>query len=441
MINKLKKENFYPTGAVETSLIYFYRNTVGAALSVNETGLVLSDNGVSKFFIGKKGIDDEYKKWRKLSFAKYKSEYFKWQKKWKNRSKLLYKIINDKDNNWIKNWKIIDSLAEDFWKDSYKVEITDQRADEIFEELRSIFTPLGASDDEINELITPDKLTHTQKPIDDSKKVSLKKISNQAFVKRYWYILGTWSGGKIADNNTYKEIMSGWTDFSKSIKKRKIIHVKYKKSGNNYVDELIKKLRIIYLWREERKTYLQMMNLCLNKIAIEGSKETSVPYKSFVWLRPEELNVPLMNEIVEKRSKRGVFVSWNKNKSEFLGKDVGKHIFTNFEESREVSLIKGTVASKGKVQGIARVILKQHQFHRFQRGEILVTTMTRPEFMPLMLKASGIITDEGGLTSHAAIVSRELKIPCIVGTKKASNILQDGDLVEVDAINGVVKII
>ena len=65
--------------------------------------------------------------------------------------------------------------------------------------------------------------------------------------------------------------------------------------------------------------------------------------------------------------------------------------------------------------------------------------MTRPEFMPILNKAAAIITDEGGLTCHAAIVSRELDIPCIVGTKVATQILKDSDRVEVDSERGIVR--
>jgi pyruvate,water dikinase len=67
--------------------------------------------------------------------------------------------------------------------------------------------------------------------------------------------------------------------------------------------------------------------------------------------------------------------------------------------------------------------------------------MTRPEYVPLMRLALAIVTDEGGITCHAAIVSRELKKPCIIGTKIATQVLHDGDLVEVDADAGVVRVI
>jgi pyruvate,water dikinase len=65
--------------------------------------------------------------------------------------------------------------------------------------------------------------------------------------------------------------------------------------------------------------------------------------------------------------------------------------------------------------------------------------MTRPDFMPIIRHARAIITNEGGLTSHAAVISRELNIPCVLGTKVATRILKDGDFVEVDANRGIIK--
>jgi len=112
-----------------------------------------------------------------------------------------------------------------------------------------------------------------------------------------------------------------------------------------------------------------------------------------------------------------------------------------FGSGEEIMEIKGNVANKGYARGKVKVVLSKKDFEKFEEGEILVTSMTRPEFVPLMKKAAAVITDEGGLTCHAAIVSRELDKPCIIGTKFASNVLKDGDLVEVDANEGIVKII
>lgn len=114
-----------------------------------------------------------------------------------------------------------------------------------------------------------------------------------------------------------------------------------------------------------------------------------------------------------------------------------------FEESmvKSVSELTGRPASKGLARGKVKIINKIEEFGKFEKGDILVSSMTRPEFVPLMERAAAIVTNEGGLTCHAAIVSRELGIPCVVGTEIATKVLKDGDLVEVDANHGLVKII
>jgi len=104
--------------------------------------------------------------------------------------------------------------------------------------------------------------------------------------------------------------------------------------------------------------------------------------------------------------------------------------------------LRGTVACQGngkKVTGRVRVIDDPRDAGKFQSGDILVAVMTSPDFVVAMRKASAIVTNYGGLTSHAAIVSRELNIPCIIGTKIATIVLKDGDMVEVDADRGIVK--
>ena len=110
-----------------------------------------------------------------------------------------------------------------------------------------------------------------------------------------------------------------------------------------------------------------------------------------------------------------------------------------------ITEIKGNIAMKGKVTG--RVVLfkwgdnLQNKLKEMGDNSIIVAGQTRPELMPLISKSKGIVTDEGGITSHAAIVSRELGVPCIIGTKIATQVLKDGDLIEVDAHTGIVRIL
>ena len=110
------------------------------------------------------------------------------------------------------------------------------------------------------------------------------------------------------------------------------------------------------------------------------------------------------------------------------------------EEKKEIKKLKGQVAFKGKVSGIARVILDRRDAHILKEGEILVTTMTSPEFVPAMKMASGIITNEGGILCHAAIMSRELRKPCVIGTKIATDVIKTGQKIILDADNGIITL-
>ena len=101
--------------------------------------------------------------------------------------------------------------------------------------------------------------------------------------------------------------------------------------------------------------------------------------------------------------------------------------------------LRGKAAYPGKVIGRVRIIVNPEGVTDFKDGDILVTGMTRPNFIQLMKKAGGIVTDAGGVLCHAALVARELKKPCLIGTEKATTLFKDGDNVEIDADKGIVK--
>jgi len=104
-------------------------------------------------------------------------------------------------------------------------------------------------------------------------------------------------------------------------------------------------------------------------------------------------------------------------------------------------ILKGIPASPGIAKGKAKIILDPSENHKMREGDILVTEMTNPLFVPAIQKAKAIITNVGGLTSHAAIISRELGIPCVVATRKATKILKDGDRVKIDGTKGEIFLI
>jgi len=105
----------------------------------------------------------------------------------------------------------------------------------------------------------------------------------------------------------------------------------------------------------------------------------------------------------------------------------------------DVEEVKGQTAQPGKARGIVKKIFRARDMKKMNKGDILVSIATDPDVVPAMKKAGAIVTDQGGITAHAAIVSRELGIPCIIGTKIATRVFKDGDEVEVDATRGIIK--
>ncbi|MFA6227030.1 MAG: PEP-utilizing enzyme [Candidatus Paceibacterota bacterium] len=103
--------------------------------------------------------------------------------------------------------------------------------------------------------------------------------------------------------------------------------------------------------------------------------------------------------------------------------------------------VKGRTAFKGVVRGIARIVTHSNDIDKVKEGDILIAQMTFPSFISAMQKSAAFVTDEGSITCHAAIIAREMKKPCIIGTKNATHVLKDGDMVEVDADKGIVRII
>ena len=106
--------------------------------------------------------------------------------------------------------------------------------------------------------------------------------------------------------------------------------------------------------------------------------------------------------------------------------------------AKVVPLLKGLGASPGIGTGKVKLVLDIKDLGRVEKGDVLVTKMTTPDYVPAMLKTAGIVTDQGGMTSHAAIVSRELGVPCIVGTSTATQVLKEGSLISVDGSRGIV---
>ncbi len=111
------------------------------------------------------------------------------------------------------------------------------------------------------------------------------------------------------------------------------------------------------------------------------------------------------------------------------------------EKIAGVDELRGTCACPGRGRGTVKIINERGDVSKMRQGDVLVSPMTTPELVSAMRRASAIVTDTGGITCHAAILSRELGIPCVIGTNHATRVFKDGDVVDVDATRGIVKLI
>jgi len=145
-------------------------------------------------------------------------------------------------------------------------------------------------------------------------------------------------------------------------------------------------------------------------------------------------------EVLTQRTKESVLLFDHHGFELKVGEDV-RIIEQQMLGSGKQQALKGMSAYPGKVTGVVRVIADPKYADHFEDGDILVATMTRPEYLPLMKKAAAFVTDSGGILSHAAIVARELKKPCVIATQVATKQLKDGDMVEVDANQGIVTML
>lgn len=148
-----------------------------------------------------------------------------------------------------------------------------------------------------------------------------------------------------------------------------------------------------------------------------------------------ENNYKLDKKLITERMKNVSIIKEHNKMMIFSGDEIKKVI----KKVIKATIVKGSVACRGKAVGIAKLLFEEEDMGKIKKGDIIVSPMTRPHFVPAMKRAVGIVTDFGGILCHAALISREFGIPCIVGTNNATKIFNDGDLIELDAYEGIAR--
>ena len=173
-------------------------------------------------------------------------------------------------------------------------------------------------------------------------------------------------------------------------------------------------------------------------------KENRIPANLVLCSRKEELEkyfssgkMPRYDEL---RARDGIsaliFVD---GKYELVTGKGAEKVEASLHGKTEIGELRGVSAYPGKAIGKARIIVDPKKGKDFRKGEILITGMTRPEYIHLIKLAGAVVTDAGGMLSHAAITARELHIPTIVGPENATKVFREGEMLEVDATRGIVR--
>ena len=195
---------------------------------------------------------------------------------------------------------------------------------------------------------------------------------------------------------------------------------------------------------DARDDYRRRAIFLIQSFFNEIAKRFDLTLKQLAFLSTNEILLLLDKEKINfsPNREKGFLLYIDKEELKLVERDFEKILHKKdfiFEKKNEI--IKGVVVCKGKVRGRVKIVKTIHDILKVEKGDILVSPMTHPDYMVAMQKAGAIITDEGGALSHAAIISRELSIPCIVGTKNATKVLEHGSLVEVDADKGIVRVL
>jgi phosphohistidine swiveling domain-containing protein len=215
------------------------------------------------------------------------------------------------------------------------------------------------------------------------------------------------------------------SNYEQEVKNREVVKLSYdtRKSTENFIffaiDGIVNAMKKIVPEKYEKYIYFLTYDEVLGKLPpiniLKERKESYIYYQGSVFSGP---SLDIFNKV---------------NNIKFFSEKVS--------DLKSGNIIKGSSACVGKVTGRIKKITEVADMNKIKRNEILVTSMTTPDLMAVNKNFLAIITDEGGITCHAAIVARELRKPCIIGTKIATQVLNDGDLIEVDANNGIIKIL
>lgn len=471
-LNHIRETRWYRQGG-DGALFYFYTPFTAAMFWFGADNIILQQEG--KKHRGFFNMDIEYQKaLEDIAAQKEDKNYIdsligRWEKIGREMDEYLSvvpfgSLSNLSDGELLAKFKRLRDLDFELWKIGIHIEIFDPWSEKIITETMREYN-LSLNKSEIDELVSPNILLYSQ-----TEELELYKIyldgtdpaeKMKAQQRKYFWLENTWAEVKILGVEYFAERLNKLSELG-----RKEIENRVRTLEESPVEKSRRKEEIIarhnipaaarnifYFfsrmaeWRDERKKAALIYNNYYYLFAEEFCRRAGVPFALIIFARPEEIinsGLKFSPEFVDHlkaRSERSAYHADTNGQPITLINDEYRAFMEVLDDvfKKQFKEIKGVPASKGRARGEAKIINVSADFGKMRAGDILVAPMTRPDYLPLMKIAAAIVTDEGGVTCHAAIISRELGIPCVIGTQVATDALKDGDLVEVDATRGVVR--
>ena len=299
----------------------------------------------------------------------------------------------------------------------------------------------GMGPEEFNILSTPLHASYFKRRHLDLIKVKRSRMTKVQFKDRW-----QWSNMALFyylpfDDNFIQQQLQEIVDPAKELKElktkshleRKSFYAIYAKLTQSLRDDA-KLMQELIAIRDYRIEVFLRGCFCALSLFKALSQKMGLTYDQFINLTFKEIVDKKIPDDLDARLQGYAIIG----KNIYTGKELEK-LWRLFNKKPKLNQVTGTPASKGIVRGRVRIILKGEDAHKLQKGEVLIAEQTTPDYLASIKKAAAIITNIGGLTCHAAIVSREFNIPAVVGTGNATLVFKDGDLVEVNANHGWVR--
>ncbi|MDD5177703.1 MAG: PEP-utilizing enzyme [Candidatus Nanoarchaeia archaeon] len=357
--------------------------------------------------------------------------------------------LNSKDKDLkdlLKSLKIIQDYRTKFFAYSMIPELSAEILGERFDE--ELIKQFGNKSSEYGAILSIPRESELRRAERELVDISKKKNFNSLlkdYVKKYFWISNNYIDTVYLDEKYFRNKLEG-IDMNASLdlsKKKKLMDsLKDKKYDTlRAITDIIESLAFI---QDYRKKVFMETSYYTNEILRIIGKEKGYELMDMFLFNPDEMydlkRTVVSDEELSRRRKKIVFYYHEGDFGFYSGEEAVK--VENMIAPLKIPegrVFNGRGTYPGKIKGEARVIKSFTELNTLKQGEILVTGNTTPDYLPFLKRARAIITEKGGLTCHAAIISRELKVPCIVGVSNITLALKTGDMIEVDSEKGVVK--